>query len=304
MTSESNEPAHGTGIIAVDLGGTRLRVAIFSADGEMLHKTVIPTPRDDPDALVRAMKDTAGNATVDIEGAVVGVPGPIDYSAGEAIRLPNLPGWAEHVSANKLAVQLRLPVHLANDADLAALGEHRYGAGRGVSDMLYMTSSTGVGGGVIVNGRLLHGKKSLAEVGHMVIDQATGGTVEGLGSGTALAKLAGADGATVQAQAEAGDERALAFFAEVAAAFATGVYNAVHCFMPERVVIGGGVSRAGELLLAPVRERLARCPGCASSGVEVVLAGGGDDVGLLGANAFWQDARAGPERAEHQPATP
>jgi glucokinase len=157
--------------------------------------------------------------------------------------------------------------------------------------MVYVTSSTGVGAGVIIGGRLVHGQRSLAEAGHMIIERSTGRTVEELGSGTALSRAAGMDGAGATALAQAGDERALAVFAEVADAFAIGVYNLVHCFMPERVVIGGGVSQAGDLLLDPIRDRLRRCgPGCSAGGADVVLAHGGDDVGLLGAFAFWLES--------------
>ena len=294
-----------TGVLCVDLGGTRLRVAVFSSEGDMLHKSVIPTPDDAPQALVAAMKDALAACAIEVEGAVVGVPGPVSYAEGKAIRLPNLPGWEQHISAQRIADAITLPVLLANDADLAALGEHRYGAGQGASDMAYVTSSTGVGAGVIISGRLLHGRWSLAEIGHTVIERGTGGTVESLGSGTALERSAGRDGAEVTAAAQAGDERALAMFREVAEAFATGVHNLVHCFAPERVVIGGGMSQAGDLLLGPVRERLKRCTlGCSAWATEVVLAEGGDDVGLLGAFALWGDWSADPSNSRLTPAQP
>ena len=125
----------------------------------------------------------------------------------------------------------------------------------------------------------------------MIIDWRTGRTVEDLGSGTALERLTGEDGATVAAKARAGDATAIEAFREVAQAFATGVHNLVHCFMPERVVIGGGVSQAGDLLLEPVRWQLDQCSkGCPTTGKDVVLASCGDDAGLLGAYALWRDA--------------
>ena len=276
--------------LVVDLGGTRLRVALMTEDGTLAGKSVIPTPRDRPAALAQAMEACAARGSLPIRGAVVGVPGPINYETGEALRLPNLPGWEPHVAAQRLSSQIGLPVLLANDADLAALGEHRFGAGRGAQDMLYMTSSTGVGAGVILNGRLLHGRFSLAEAGHTIIERSSGGTVEELGSGTALARIGGMPGREVTEQARAGDEQALKAIQEVADAFATGVFNLVHCFMPERVVIGGGVSQAGDLLLDPIRARLGSCPGCSARSVDVVMAAGGDDVGLLGAGAHWQES--------------
>lgn len=127
----------------------------------------------------------------------------------------------------------------------------------------------------------------------MIIERGTGGTVETLGSGTALERLAGVDGATVSARANAGDARAQAQFREVAEAFAIGVYNLVQCFAPERVVIGGGMSRAGDLLLDPVRELLDSSEVvCSVSGADVVLAEAGDEVGLYGAFALWMDSTA------------
>lgn len=196
----------------------------------------------------------------------------------------------------KLGQEVGLPVYLANDADLAALGEHRYGAGRGFRDMLYVTSSTGVGAGVVLGGRLVHGALSLAEVGHTVIDRSTGGTVESLGSGTALARLAGFDAASVSVRAADGDRTATQQFAQVASDFATGVFNMVHSFSPEVVVIGAGMSQAGELLLGPVRAALNQCDtGCPATRASVVVAEGGDDVGLKGAAAYWDECY-GPEQ--------
>ena len=298
MTPPASAAEHW-GILAADLGGTRLRIAVFDNHGALLHKDVIRTPPQEPQALPAALQQAArqqatGAGGVAFRAAVVGVPGPLDYAAGEILRLPNLPAWEGHFSARTLANAFQLPVLLANDADLAAVGEHRYGAGQGTANMLYVTSSTGVGAGVILNGRLLQGRWSLAEAGHTIIDYRSAATLESLGSGSALARLAGEDAARVEVKAKAGDSKALAQFQEVADAFAVGVLNLVHCFMPERVVIGGGMARAGDLLLNPVRERLARCDaGFPISAIDVVPARGGDDVGLLGALALALDALAG-----------
>ena len=276
-------------ILACDVGGTRLRVAVMETGGAVVSKEVISTPKNDPDALLRVMRSIE-KGTRPVMGAVVGLPGIIDYSRGEVLTLPNLPDWKASISAVRLSADLGLPVFLANDADLAALGEHRYGAGQGSQDMLYVTSSTGVGAGVIICGRLLHGRFSLAEAGHTIIDRATGGTLEALGSGTALARLAGEDAAAVAARAAAGEPVASQHFASTAEAFAVGVFNLVHCFSPEVVVIGGGMSQADELLLGPVREQLKRCgTGCVASKAKVVKAQGDDDVGLRGAYAYWLD---------------
>ena len=277
-------------ILACDVGGTRLRVAVADPDGTVSSKQAVPTPGNDPDALARLMREVIDKGGRTIKGAVVGMPGPIDYQKGEVLNLPNLPDWEGHVSADSLSKELGIPVLLANDADLAALGEHRFGAGRGYRDMAYVTVSTGVGAGVILGGRLVHGKLSLAEVGHTIIDRETRGTVENLGSGTALARLAGEDAASVEARARDGDPDALRYFATVAGDLAIGVFNLVHCFSPEIVVVGGGMSQAGDLILEPIRRVFDACgAGCPSSRVEVVRARGGDDVGLRGAAAFWTE---------------
>jgi glucokinase len=286
------DPSPHQGVLCADLGGTHLRVAVLDAHGGTLEKTVIETPREDPASLVRLMKNTLEKSTLQVSAAVVGVPGPISYRDGVPLRLPNLPAWEAFVSARRLQEALGLPVLLANDADLAALGEHRFGAGRDCSDMVYVTSSTGVGAGVIVSGRLLRGRWSLAEAGHMVIDWRSGATVEDLGSGSTLARRANEDGAAVARQARDGDARSQEIFHEMAEAFATGVHNLVHCFMPERVVIGGGVSEAGDLLLRPVRQQIDSCDkGCSVRGGDIVLAERRDDAGLLGGLALWNEVK-------------
>ena len=278
-------------ILACDVGGTRMRVAVVETGGAVVSKEIIPTPKQDSGALMRSMRSVAAKAGQSIRGAVLGLPGVVDYSRGEVLTLPNLPDWERgSLSAARIGTELGMAVLLANDADLAALGEHRYGAGRGSQDMLYVTSSTGVGAGVIICGKLLHGRLSLAEAGHTIIDWATGGTLEALGSGTALARAAGEDAAAVAARAAAGEPAASQHFASTAEAFAVGVLNLVHCYSPEVVVIGGGMSQAGELLLGPVREQLKRCgDSCVASRAKVVKAQGDDDVGLRGAYAYWMD---------------
>ena len=280
-------------VLGVDLGGTNMRVAVVSASGEITSRSVQPTPQDDPSALALLMREVATESSEELRGAVVGVPAVVDYEQGTALRIANIPKWEGRLSARPLANAVGLPVIFANDADLAAVGEHRYGAGRGVADMVYLTISTGVGGGVVLGGRLLHGKRSLAELGHTVIDQREGHVLEALGSGTALGRVSGLGGAEVTSRAEAGDQEALDWFGEVATAFAVGVGNAIECFMPERVVIGGGVSQAGPLLLDPVRAYLATVrAGELLDPANVVLATGGDDVGLRGAYPLWEDAES------------
>ena len=280
---------HTPRILACDLGGTQLRTAVVDASGAVTSRRAVPTPKDDPGALMALLRDALAEAG-EVEGVVAGVPGPIDYAAGAPTMLVNIPAWEGHVSAPRLSSGLGLDVLLANDADLAALGEHRFGAGMGFDDVAYVTVSTGVGAGVVLGGRLVRGRLSLAELGHTIIDRHEMKTVEDLGSGTALGRMAGESAAAVSARAQEGDADAAALFREAADALAVGVFNLVHLFSPQVVVIGGGMSQAGGLLLDPVREVLGECPAsCPASRASVVRAAGGDDAGLKGAAAYWAD---------------
>lgn len=288
-----DRPHVGT-VLACDVGGTRLRVARVDPDGAVRGKQAISTPPDDPSALARALAEAIDGPGGRPEAVVIGIPGPVDYSAGVPLRLPNLPEWEGHVQASLLETELGLPVALANDADLAALGEYTYGAGRPSTDMVYVTVSTGVGAGVVLGDKLVRGRLSLAEIGHTIIDRRSGETVEALGSGTALGRLAGEAGASVAARAAKGDAEAARLFREVAESLAIGVFNLVHLFSPDTAVIGGGMSQAGDLLLGPIREAFGACqPGCPAVGVKVVRAEGGDDAGLKGAAALWQEMESG-----------
>lgn len=288
-------------VLAVDLGGTRMRTALVDHEGGLLVRRVEPTPRDAacPDALlllVGGMMEGAG-----VQDAVIGVPGRVNYASGMLEYAPNLPpGWAAALTQANLSAVLGLRVSLANDADLAAVGEARFGAGRGHADVVYVTISTGIGAGVILGGRLARGRRSLAEAGHTIIDRtavAAGApaTLEDQGSGTALGRLAAeagleGSGAGLLELVQAGDPTAVRIWGSVAEAAGIGVANLAHLFSPEIVVVGGGVGRAGELLLGPIRAALARLgPRHLASRIEVVRAALGDDAGLAGA-AGWSDA--------------
>ncbi len=190
-------------MVAVDLGGTNLRVALYAEDGTRHYRSVTPTPTADPSALSNVALEAvaiARSAGLEVQHAVLAVPGWVDHRSNRIVTLPNLPAWGSIAGAD-LEAKLGIRVTFANDADLAALGEHRFGAGAGATDMVYLTCSTGVGAGVIVNGQLLQPHRSALEVGHTVIDWQTGDTVEGLGSGTALARAAGIPAEEVAARA-------------------------------------------------------------------------------------------------------
>ena len=277
-------------VLACDLGGTRLRIALVSLDGRVNDRQVVRSPDNNPDTLIDALQTAQRQSPYPIVGAVVGVPGMVDYRNQEVVRLPNLPAWEGVISSSRLSEALGLQALLANDADLGALGEYCFGAGRGSQDMVYVAAGTGVGGGVVLNGRMLRGRYSLGEIGHTIIDRNTGETVEQVASGIALQQSLGMDVSEVSRRAAEGDARATKIFDQLRRDLAIGIRNLVLCFSPELVVVGGGMTTAGEPLLEPLRALLKdAAPYHITSCIRVALAQTGDDVGLLGAAAFWSE---------------
>lgn len=298
--------------LAVDLGGTHMRCAVVDPDGRLQGRQEIPTPHDGTGAaaLVDLMRTAARKVRCD--RAVVGVPGRVNYRLGVLEHAPNLPpGWLPALTEAGLSTALGLPVALANDADLAAVGEATRGGGRPFADVAYLTLSTGVGAGVVLGGLLVHGRRSLAELGHTVIalDRLAEGrpaTLEDLASGSALGRLAaeagiGSMGHEVVARVAAGDPEAARVWSALVAAAAVGVVNLAWTFSPDVVIIGGGLGLVGDVLLDPLRAAVERDgPPAVQPAIEIVAAELGDDAGLIGA-AGWQTAfvpeAAGRERA-------
>jgi glucokinase len=285
-----------TATLAVDLGGTHMRCAVVDDDGSVLDRREKPTPHDGTGAGALAELMASVHASAPCGTAVVGVPGRVNYAEGTLEYAPNLPpGWVNEISEGYLASAVGLPVALANDADLAAVGEAWFGAGRQYDDVVYVTYSTGVGAGAVLARRLVHGRRSLLEIGHAVIDIGSGQTLEELASGPALARLAREAGVIgsapdVIAAVRSGDAAALAVWAKVATAAATGVVNLAWIFSPQVVVVGGGLGLVGDLLLTPMRSALASDgPPLLNPAIAVVSAQLGDDAGLAGA-AGWGDA--------------
>jgi glucokinase len=287
-----------TAYLAVDIGGTSMRAARTEADGTVSARRERATP-DEPDvaelvALCREVLDTCPP----VQAAVIGAPGRVDYGAGRLEVAPNLhDGWPAELTEERLSSRLDLSVSIANDADLAAVGEAWFGAGRGHRDVAYLTISTGIGAGVVTGGLLVHGRRSVAEVGHTIVDgealvRGEPATVEQLGSGTALDRLAEEAGLSVRgpdlvAAVRHGDEASAAVLSRVVAAAAIGAVNLAHLFTPEVIVVGGGLGLNGDLVLEPIRRLLgSRGPRALPEPIEVVSAELGDDAGLAGAGAW------------------
>lgn len=281
-----------TATLAVDLGGTNTRIALVDANGGVVRRESFPTPVADPtpQRLTDALRAWADSGA---ERVVVGVPGRVDHARNALDHAPNLPGsWRAHLSGAALERAIGRPCTLVNDADLAAVGEHRFGAGRGARCMVFLTLSTGVGAGVVINDRLLVSHVSLAEFGHTVLDLGAAArgepcTFEQLASGSALNRRARAigleDGRALLAAVHT--EPAAAAWAEHLAAVCAGVRNVAFVFSPDRIVIGGGLGRIGAALTGPVQAYL-DAHGPPALDIAVVTAELGDDAGLIGAAAY------------------
>jgi len=287
--------------LAVDLGGTHVRVAVVEADGTIVDQQRATTPIDATDTsfLQTLTSNLLQKANRLADRAVVGLPGVVDHVADELTSAPNLPQrWLQSLTAELLSDQLGCEVSLANDADLAAVGEARFGAGRGFRDVVYVTISTGVGAGLVVDKKLVRGTHSGGEVGHTVVDAGAAAdgrpaTVEDLGSGTALLARAAEAGLTVTGPelAELVRERhprASEVWEVGIGAVGIGIANLAWMVAPQVVVVGGGVGMNHDLV-APIIARQLRLHGPSSVGpIEVVTAELGDDAALAGSAAWWE----------------
>jgi glucokinase len=286
-------------LIGVDVGGTKVSVAVF-ADGELSEPHVEPTERSGADALLDQLVRLIGAAAGDNGHAAVGlgVPSVVDWESGRVRSSVNIP-LTDVPLRDVLRERLGVPVFVDNDASVAALAEaHDCGA----RHLVMFTLGTGVGGGVVIDGRVFRGATGAApELGHWIIaaDLSDGdpahserfpqpGSLESLAAGTALDRLGRErgfeDGVAVVEAAHAGDERACEAIGLLGTRLGIGIANAINAFDPEVVAIGGGVSAAGELLLGPARETAARfvVPGVGTQ-TEIRRARGGPEAGVRGA---------------------
>lgn len=288
-------------ILAADVGGTQMRAALVDADGRVMSRATAPTPSesDVPGELIDLIAGVGAAAGhTEVSHAVVGLPGAVDYEAGRLVSAPNLPrGWPESLSSDQLSGQLGLRVHVANDADLAAVGEAVFGAGAGTDGVVaYLTVSTGIGAGVVDRGRLVRGSHSFGEFGHSVVDwrawrDGLPGTLEELSSGSGMARQARESGLgqmDAQGVLEAAlhdDGRARTIWEDAVAACAAGVCNLVMAFAPRTVIVGGGIGRRREFF-DPLREVVLQRKENRPTELSVILCALGDDAGLAGAAAW------------------
>ncbi len=303
---------------AIDLGGTKVRALVADLGGRDYGYDLRPSQTARGlDAVIGTMAQSLAAAAAqagvvvvaDLRGVGIASPGAIDVALGIVAGAPQLPGWRDVPLVQLMTERLGVVVTLENDASAAALGEHRYGAGKGTRHMLYFTVSTGIGGGIIIDGRLYTGTSGAAgELGHMIVDTNSAATcpwcergcLESLASGTAiarrgealvaagqapaLAKLREAEGAvTSEMMSRAGDQTCRDVFREAGRYMGFGLANYVNIFNPEAIVIGGGVSRSGPDFIDAARETMCtHAIRALLKDVRLELAGLGERSGLLG----------------------
>lgn len=301
-------------LIGVDLGGTRIRTGRFDEELHMQarHETLTLASQGLESTLGRikdAVRAVWPQDGADVLGIGVSAPGPLDPRTGVIVAPPNLPGWHNVALGKLLHEAFDVPVYVGNDANVAALAEAVRGAARGYRHVVYLTVSTGVGGGIVVDGRLLLGSGGLAaEAGHMIMvaDAGRSSSLENETAGPALARkvvariqagessvvtdmvegdLARVDGRVVGQAALQGDALALDVVRDAGRIVGLGIVTLLHLFNPEIVLVGGGVTNVGELLFAPMRQAIEEASLDAAYWQELVLGSPalGEDVSLIGA---------------------
>lgn len=285
--------------LGLDLGGTNVKCALLRGEELIAQASAPNDARAGPDAVLRRVAEL-GRATAAPHGPVatvgLGLPGHFDAAAGTGVLLPNLAGdWVGRPIAGPLADVLGVPVRLVNDVRAMTLAELRLGAGRGAQDLVCVALGTGVGGGVVIGGRLHLGLGHAGEIGHTTVVPdgprcgcGNRGCLDRVAAAAAIATAAGRDTvAEAVAAATAGNERARAALAAAGRHVGLALAGAIVLLWPERVVVGGGVAAAGELLLGPMREEVRRRASVAPvDAIAIVPAQLGPGAGAIGA-ALW-----------------
>ncbi len=305
-------------VVGIDLGGTKISCALSDLEGRVVAQTTIPTLAHEGDnpVLGRIIKTIEmvleeGNvATNEVAAIGIGSPGPLDAKKGIIVTTPNLP-FKNFQLVKPIEEKFSIPTYLDNDANVAAIAEFMFGAGKGTENMVYITVSTGVGGGAILNGKIYRGSTTNAlEVGHTTVFPGGPrcgcgnlGCLEATSSGTAIGKRANEavsskvetslrDYETVTSyevfkEAEKGDAVSKKILDEAFNYLGIGVANIIASFDPDKVIIGGGVSKGGDVLFNKVQEVVnERCFKSMAEYCKIVPAGLGTDAGVLGAVAL------------------
>ncbi|WP_342046440.1 ROK family glucokinase [Bacillus sp. OTU530] len=307
-------------LVGVDLGGTTIKIAFINQNGEIIHKWEVPTNKSEkghhiPTDIAKSIDQTLdelGQNKGKLIGIGIGAPGPVNFRNGAIDVAVNL-GWENFPLKDLLEMETSLPVVVDNDANAAAIGEMWKGAGEGAKDLICVTLGTGVGGGIITNGEIVHGVNgSGGEVGH-ITSIAEGGALCNCGKTGCLETIASATGIVrltieeivcnhipsklrefyhehqtlssklVFEVANEGDELAGRIIEHVTFHLGLSLANLANALNPEKIVIGGGVSKAGDILLVPLKEQFTRFafPRVAQ-GTELAIATLSNDAGVIG----------------------
>ncbi|MFC1517502.1 ROK family protein [Candidatus Margulisiibacteriota bacterium] len=274
-------------IIGVDLGGTKIAVALATQQGKIIKDIFLPTPKTSANDIYKAIKKAIKKVQYPYNKSKIscigfGIPGIYDLKKGKVINAPNLKLWNGFELLKKLKKDYKIPIKLDNDANAAALAENLFGAGKKYHNFVYLTVSTGIGGGIIIHKQIYYGSHNTAgEIGHTIIETAKGmalknsGTVENLASGTALSKIAAKkckvssyiyklchgkrnniDAQLVFEAAKKGDKLAKSLIRENGEFLAATMVNIANILDPEVIIIGGGMANNGHPFFDSIKKGL------------------------------------------------
>ena len=293
--------------VGIDLGATRIKMALVDRSGRVSHRREIDTPFNAKrsqiidslvDNIAYILKTSSTNKK-DVAGIGIGVPGPVDSKKGIVRYFPNIKGWNNVPLKAILERRLGLKVVLDNDVNAMTLAEHKFGAGRGAVNLICITLGTGVGGGIIIDGRLYRGSTMCAgEIGHIPINEkgprcncrgiacleryvgnryVLGRARKILGKAITLERIDGL--------AKEGNKKALGIWQDVGSKLGVALTGTVNLLNPDMIIVGGGVSKAGELILTPMRKTIkARAMKDQAKHVKIVRARLGGNAGIIGAS--------------------
>ena len=307
--------------IGIDVGGTNIKIALVDKKGNILYSNSIPTRSEmgyeytvnNMKQIISTLMSETNSNKSNIEGIGFGFPGQIDYKNGIVKCLPNIPGWIDVPIAEIIEKEFGIPTRIDNDVRCAALGELNYGAGKGCENLICITVGTGIGSGIVLNGKLVRGASNAAgEIGHIKLfangDKLCGcgdyGCLEAYVSGPAIVAMAeeylkGGKSTKYREMAEngeitpyivaqaalKGDGVANRIYKIMGEYLGTGLASVVNLLKPEKIIIGGGVAGCGDLLLNPIKEALQkRTMPISASAVEIVSAQLGNNAGVIGSS--------------------
>ena len=292
--------------IGIDVGGTNVKLALVSPEGKIIYSNSIPTHAEmgyeytvnNIKEAIKTLLQETGSSAQDIQGIGFGFPGQVDYKLGIVRLAPNIPGWVEVPIEQMIEEEFHIPTRVDNDVRCAALGELNFGAGIGCENLICITVGTGIGSGIIVNGKIVRGASNAAgEIGHIKLQMQNGpicgcgdtGCMEAFASGPAIVamaedyikggkstkfrELANPDitPRIVFEAAKAGDPVAKRIYTIMGEYIGIGLSSVINLLNPEKVIIGGGVAASGDFLMEPIRETVKkRAMKIAGEAVEIV----------------------------------